>query len=254
MTDTHCHLDDARFDGEREEIIASFEEDGLEFVVNNSSSPETTESTFLLAERYPRIFGALGCHPQEAERYSSEYERRLIGLADNPKIVAIGEIGLDYHYEGFDKELQRRVFERQLAIADELKLPVVLHVRDATGDAYEILKANSGKLRYGGEMHCYGGSAEMVGRFSEFDLYFAFGGSITYKNAKKEGIIRAVPKNRLLSETDCPYLAPVPVRGQTNYPKYVRFALEKMADILGTSFSEVEKLTTENAKRLFGIR
>lgn len=157
MTDTHCHLDDARFDGEREEIIASFEEDGLEFVVNNSSSPETTESTFLLAERYPRIFGALGCHPQEAERYSSEYERRLIGLADNTKIVAIGEIGLDYHYEGFDKELQRRVFERQLAIADELKLPVVLHVRDATGDAYEILKANSGKLRYGGEMHCYGG-------------------------------------------------------------------------------------------------
>ncbi len=253
MIDAHCHLDDEKYDGEREELIASLKSDGLELVINNSSNFSTVKSTFELATKYPIIYGALGCHPNEACGYDEEFEKTVARLSENEKIVAIGEIGLDYHYDTPDRDTQKKVFVRQLALADELKLPVVLHVRDAYGDAYEILKANANKLRHGGELHCYSGSAEMVKRFSEFDLYFAFGGSITYKNANKDEVIKAVPENRLLSETDCPYLAPVPMRGKTNYPRYVRFALEKMSEILGKTFGETETITSVNAKRLFGI-
>lgn len=253
MIDTHCHLDDLKYDGEREKVISSFLSEGIELVINNASSPVTTRSTFELARDNEKIYAALGCHPNEALDYTREYERELMLLCEHKKVVAVGEIGLDYHYDQPEREVQKQVFARQLCVADELGLPVVLHIRDAYEDAFEILKANASKLRHGGELHCYSGSAEMAKRFSNFDLYFAFGGAITYKNAKKEPVIKAVQTERLLVETDCPYLAPVPMRGKTNYPAYVRFTLEKMADVLETSFQEAEQITSANAKRLFGI-
>ncbi|MEG1710342.1 MAG: TatD family hydrolase [Clostridia bacterium] len=253
MIDTHCHLDDIRFENERENIINSFQNDNIQFVINNSSDRPSVETTMSLATKYPRIFAAIGCHPQRANSYDFEFEKRIIECAQNPKVVAIGEIGLDYFYEYSDRETQKKVFKRQLCLANELHKPFVLHIRDAYSDAYEILKENKTLINYGGELHCYSGSPEMAKRFNEFGLYFAFGGTITYKNAKKDEIIHNIPKNRILSETDCPYLSPTPFRGQTNYPKYVRCVIDKLSEILEMSFDQTEQLIAKNTETLFKI-
>ena len=167
-------------------------------------------------------------------------------------MVAIGEIGLDYHYDLSPREVQREVFARQLALADECGLPAALHVREAYGDCLAVLKENSSLLGHGVLLHCWSGSPESVREFSAFDAYFAFGGSLTFKGAHKGAeSLALVPRDRLLIETDAPYLTPVPFRGRVNRPEYVAYVAGKVAEVLGISREEVEEITTENAKRLF---
>ena len=253
MIDCHTHLDDPRLLPDVQSIAADFEKDGIEFVIDASSDLDGMNNAVALAEKFDRIYATVGFHPSDCEAFCDKTAMLMESYAKNPKVVAVGEIGLDYHYDTPPRETQRKAFVSQLGLAAECGLPVVLHVRDAYGDAFAILSECRQLLKNGVLMHCYGGSREMVERFGEFDAYFAFGGVITFKNAKKDEIVRAVPKDRLLAETDCPYMTPVPFRGQVNRPAYVRYVVEKMAEILGISAEEAAKLTAENARRYYGF-
>lgn len=251
LIDSHCHLLDERLNAEEE--IARMKEDGLLAVVENGFDLDSSRRASELAQRHEGVYCAVGCHPEEAGGYKAEDEEEYLALCALPKTVAVGEIGLDYYYEIAPRDVQRKVFIAQLIWAHKAKKPVNLHIRDAYGDAFAILSECRELLENGVLLHCYGGSREMAERFSEFDAYFAFGGVITFKNAKKDDIVRAVPKDRLLAETDCPYMAPVPFRGQVNRPAYVRYVVEKMAQILGVTFDGAERLTAENARRYYGF-
>ena len=171
--------------------------------------------------------------------------------ACNKKALAIGEIGLDYFYDKSEREVQRDVFARQIDLADKVGLPIVLHIRDAYADAIDILSSRRDKLNRGVLLHCYSGSAEMIKQFNKFDCYYALGGAITFKNAKKDDVITSIPSDRLLVETDSPYMTPVPFRGQPNEPKYVNLVVDKIASVKGVDREIIEKLTYENTKRLF---
>ena len=200
----------------------------------------------------PRVRIAVGCHPHNARYYDDGLEAELRRLLADPRVAALGEIGLDYHYDFSPRDDQRQAFRRQVRLAKECGLPVVLHVRDAYGDALETLKANRGLLKNGVLLHCYSGSAEMAAEFLKFDCFFSFGGAITFKNARKEEVIRAIPREKLLTETDAPYLTPEPFRGKLNSPKYIKYVYEKIAAVLGVSFAETESLVRKNAAALFG--
>ncbi len=255
MIDVHAHLTDEKIEPSLPGLIADMEKDGLEAVIDTGSCPVTSEKAYKNALCYERVYAAVGIHPEEYEKASERTFARLEEMyLSSEKVVAIGEIGLDYHYD-IPKKEQIDLFERQINIASRLRAPVVLHVRDAYKDAYDILKNNENSLKNGILLHCYGGSKEMVKQFDKFDCYYSFGGVVTFKNAtEKPDVVRAVPPGRLLLETDCPYMTPVPYRGTTNYPKYVVYTAQRIAEILGVPFENVCKTTTDNAKRLFGIR
>ncbi len=253
MIDVHAHICDERLLPEADTIVSELAQNNVSAVIDSGFCPVSSEITVKNAEKYDNVYATVGVHPEEYQKASKEAFSRFIDLYNNnKKVVAIGEIGLDYHYPELPKEKQWEVFEEQLQIAGSLNAPVVLHVRDAVGDAYDILKNYFSYLKSGILLHCYSGSKEMVKQFDRFDCYYSFGGAVTFKNAtEKPDVIRAVPPERLLLETDCPYMTPVPFRGQTNYPKYIRYAADKIAEILGTTFEKVDLQTTENAKRLF---
>lgn len=253
LIDTHCHLTDERLAGETENIIASLEADGLESVITVGYDEPSSREGAQLAARFADVYCTVGMHPHDASAATQDVYDEFVSLANgNPKVVAIGEIGLDYYYDLSPRETQKKVFAEQLELARFLKLPVCLHVRDAYEDCRRILADHADKLTYGVLLHCYSGSAEMVPVFGKFDAYFAFGGAITFKNARRNlEALLAVPRDRLLLETDCPYMTPVPYRGQTNFPKYVNLVADKAAEVLGLQRAEVEDITTENAKRLF---
>jgi TatD DNase family protein len=248
--DTHTHLLDERFDETRGEIIAGFERDGIDFIVECSTDASDVAQSVRLAEANRKIYAAIGIHPHTAGEYSAEVEQKLRTLAQSPKAVAIGEIGLDFHYDFSPRNVQEKVFAAQIELAKSLDLPVVVHSREATAATYEIL-ADSGVR---GELHCFSGSAETAERYLAKGFYIAFGGSVTFKNAAKvQRAAQAVPLERMLIETDCPYLAPVPMRGHTNQPAYVRYVAEKLSGIKGVSAEEIANVTRKNAMRLFHI-
>lgn len=252
LIDTHTHLADERYDEDRETVINNFEADNLEFVIEIGSDYPSSLKAFELGQKYKNIYTALGVHPHEAKNVTKENYEHFKQLAKNEKVVAIGEIGLDYFYDLSDRETQKRVFAEQLELADSLNLPVILHIRDAYEDAFNILKDNKDKLNNGVLFHCYSGSKEMAEQFMKhFDMYFAFGGAITFKKAKKEEIIKTIPRDRLLIETDSPYLTPEPNRGKRNEPKYVGFVAEKIANILEITLDELMEINRENTLRLF---
>ena len=200
------------------------------------------------------ILAKNGVHPEDANEYSENAQKKLIELCKSKKVVAIGEIGLDYHYEGFDKEKQKEVFLKQIVLADKLSLPIQIHCRDAMEDAMKILKENKDKLSRGGIFHCYSGSIEEAKEILKLGFSFSFGGVCTFKNARKAvEVINFLPIENILLETDCPYLAPEPHRGEVNEPKNIPFIAEKIAQIKNIQLEEVAKITTENAKRIFGI-
>ncbi len=248
MIDSHCHLTDERYDAD--EIISRFEEDGLEGAVTVGYDTASSEKAVALAEKYPRVFAAVGVHPSELA-HESGYDR-IISLAAHPKTVAYGEIGLDYHWEDPPRDLQKRAFEEQLEISAAVGLPVIIHSRDCDGDMLPILKAWAKKLNNGLVMHCFSSSAEIAREYVKLGFYISFAGPVTYKNANRGEAIRAVPDDLLLAETDSPYLTPVPHRGTLNYPSYVRHVIDKLAEERGTSAETIERITSENAKRLFG--
>ena len=251
IIDTHAHYDADGFDTDREELLASMYEGGIEKIVNVCAAIDELEDTVKLVEKYPFIYAAVGWHPEGAEEFDEGCVEKLRRWAKHPKVRAIGEIGLDYYYETPERELQKRVFRRQLELAAELGLPVVVHDREAHEDCMEILRAFP-EVR--GEFHCYSGSAEMAKEILARGWYLGFTGVITFKNARKAiEVLEICPPERILIETDCPYLAPVPLRGKRNDSRNLKYVAERIAEIKGMSTQEVICLTTENGKRFFGI-
>jgi len=223
-------------------------------VVNAGYDVESSQRGYDLAKKFERVYCAIGIHPHDAKNARTEDYELFTQLSKDKKVVAYGEIGLDYFYDKSPRDVQEKAFLQQLDLADFLKKPVVLHVRDAYPHMLKLLSENKGKLSNGIVLHCYAGSKELVREFLRYDAYFAFGGAVTFKNAKdKPDIIRSVPIKRLLLETDCPYMTPHPYRGQVNYPKFVSLVADKVAEILGKTRQEIEDLTTANAKEFFRL-
>lgn len=248
--DTHTHLLDERFSETREQIIAGFARDGVDYIIECSTDASDIAQSVRLAQANQKVYAAVGIHPHTAGDYSSQVEEEIRRLAASKKVVAIGEIGLDFHYDFCPRDVQQKTFAAQIELAKSLSLPIVVHSREASEATYELI-ADSGAR---GELHCFSGSAEMAERYLAKGFYIAFGGSVTFKNAAK--VVRAaqaVPMERLLIETDCPYLAPEPMRGRTNQPAYVRYVAEKLSEIKGVPAEEIARITRENALRLFGI-
>ena len=251
MIDTHAHLEDERLIDQVDQIVANFSVDGLDFVINNSCNLESMTKAYQLAQQYARLYCTVGMHPHDAKEFDQAFANKMMDFAQSNKVVAVGEIGLDYYYDLSDRQTQKDVFAWQIEIADKLHLPITLHIRDAYGDAQDILQAQQRYLNNGVLWHCYSGSAEFARQMAKKGHYFAFGGAITFKNANKDEVIKNVPIEQVLSETDCPYMTPVPFRGKTNYPKYVRYVVEKLASVYGVEFTKMEQAILDNCKRIF---
>ena len=251
MIDSHLHLDDAKLADNVDEIVNAFAENGIEFVINNSCDFSTMVAGVELAERYDRVFATVGMHPHESKHFNQEFVTAMERLAKNEKVVAVGEIGLDYFYDLSDRQTQRDVFAEQIEIADKLHLPITLHIRDAYGDAWDILRAQKKYLNNGVLWHCYSGSAEFARQAANEGHYFAFGGAITFKNAQQADVFEQVPFDRVLSETDSPYMSPEPLRGRVNTPLNIPIIVAKIAGFYGKSVEETEAQIRENTLRLF---
>ena len=254
MIDSHVHLDDPAFDEDRDSLIKSLGENGIELVINNSSDLPSSERSVELANKYENIYAAIGVHPHEAKTYNDQVEERLIELSKNEKVMAIGEIGLDYYYDNSPREVQKEVFKRQIELAARLGKNIVIHSRDAVKDTFDILKEAHEKYEFTALIHCFSQSVEMMEEYVKMGDYLALGGAVTFKNAKTpKEVAKKVPLDRLLLETDCPYMTPVPYRGKRNEPKLVKLVCQYIADLRQIDPEEVEKITAENTKRFFGI-
>jgi TatD DNase family protein len=249
--DTHAHYADSAFDEDREAVLAELPSKGVSYVMLASSSVKDTAENAQLAGCYDYIYAASGVHPESVDTDPEDYLDIVRKTAlSSPKIKAIGEIGLDYHYDGYDREKQIRFFEEQIVLAKELGLPIIVHSRDATEDTMTLLK----KHRPQGILHCFSGSAETAKEVIKLGMYIGFTGVITFKNAKKAiKALEAVPLDRLLLETDCPYMSPVPFRGKRCDSSMIAYTAEKAAEIKGISVQELVDITCENAKRIYSI-
>ena len=249
--DSHAHLDDVRFDGEREEILDSLKDNGVGLVLNVGCDLASSERSVALAERYAFVYAAVGSHPDDADHVDGALLDRYRTLAAHPKVRAIGEIGLDYHYEDVPRAQQIIAFEQQLELAEALKMPVIVHEREAHGDAMDIVRRHP-EVR--GVFHCFSGSKEMALWLVERGWYIGFTGVLTFKNARRAvEAAQALPLDRILIETDCPYMAPEPYRGRRNDSRYVPLVAKKLAELRGLTPEEAGRQTTENACRLFEI-
>ena len=256
LFDTHAHLDDERFtyDGGQEALIASLPAAGVRLCTCVGSDMRTSAQVVELARRYAFLYAAVGVHPHEAKDFREEDVGTLARyLTQEPKVRALGEIGLDYYYDHSARDVQREVFARQLDLAYELGVPACLHVRDAHGDMLELLRQRRGELP-AGVMHCYSGSVESAKEYLDLGFYLSFAGPVTFKNAHKlQEAARFCPADRLLVETDSPYLTPVPLRGKRNEPAFVQYVAEVVAQLRGVSTEELADTAARNACRLFGI-
>ena len=252
LFDTHAHYDDERFDGDREALLAGMPEKNVGLIVNPGCDISSSRTAVALAESFDFVYAAVGIHPENCGDFEPSMIDRLRQMAKNPRVVAIGEIGLDYYWaENPPRELQQEVLRRQLRLAEELGLPVIIHDRDAHGDSLDIVREVP---RVRGVFHCFAGSAEMARELIKMGWMLSFNGAVTFKNAKKAPeVVAAVPLEKLMIETDAPYLTPVPHRGERNDSSYVRLVAEKIAQIKGLTPEEVEKATWENGRRFFGV-
>lgn len=252
--DTHAHYNDEQFDIDRYELLKSMPENNVSLILNACSQLSEMPLIIEMAEKLPYVYGAVGIHPEAVDTIDDTYLEAISEYSKHPKIVAIGEIGLDYYWTTETKEKQQIILGEQIDLARELKMPVIIHDREAHGDILKILTEHK-VWECGGVFHCYSGSAEMIREITEkLGMYIAFGGTITFKNAiKPREALKAVPLDRLLIETDAPYLAPVPYRGKRNSSVYLNEVVKMISEIKDISTDEVEKITTENGKRLFSI-
>lgn len=249
LIDTHAHLDSPKFDTDREEVIARAQAAGIDTIVNIGFNRETIPTTMALAEKYPFIYAAVGWHPTDAIDMKLEEDLAWIeSLCAHPKVVAIGEIGLDYYWDTSPKEIQHTVFREQIRLARKLNKPIVIHNRDAHEDIVKLLREERAS-EVGGIMHCFSGSWEMAKMCLDMNFYISFGGPVTFKNARvPKEVMEKVPLDRILVETDAPYLTPHPHRGQRNESAYVRLVAETAAEIKGLKLEEIAKITSENAR------
>ncbi|MES1042030.1 TatD family hydrolase [Peribacillus simplex] len=253
LFDTHVHLNAEQFNEDLEDVIERAKEAGVDNMVVVGFDRPTIIRAMELIEAYDFMYAAVGWHPVDAIDMTEEDLQWIEELSNHPKVVAIGEMGLDYHWDKSPKDVQMEVFRKQIRLAKKVGLPIIIHNREATADIVNILKEEEAS-RVGGIMHCFSGSAETALECINMNFYISLGGPVTFKNAKKpKEVAAAVPLDRLLIETDCPYLAPHPYRGKRNEPSYVKLVAEQIAEIKQLTIEEVSQATTENAKKLFGI-
>ena len=253
--DSHAHYDDEQFDGDRDELLRSLPSKGVCAVINCASDLKSSATSAELSEKYPFFWCACGVHPHEAEKELktadiNEIEKRIVNYAEKKKCVAIGEIGIDYHYDFSPRELQKELFELQLKLSKELDLPVIVHDREAHEDTMTLLK----KYRPKGVVHCFSGSVEMAREVLKLGMYIGLGGAVTFKNAKKPvAVAAATDIDRILLETDCPYMAPVPFRGTRCSSDMIAYSAQTIASVKNMDVQTLVDAATENTKRLFGI-
>ncbi|SHT12084.1 deoxyribonuclease TatD [Mycobacteroides abscessus subsp. abscessus] len=253
LFDTHVHLNAEQFSEDLNEVIDRARMEGVQYMVVVGFDRPTIIKAMELIEEYDFIYASIGWHPVDAIDMRDEDLEWIEELARHPKVVAIGEMGLDYYWDKSPKEVQQEVFRKQIQLAKKVKLPIVIHNREATADIVTILREESA-AEVGGIMHCFSGSVEVAKECVEMNFYISLGGPVTFKNAKKpKEVAQEIPLKKLLIETDCPYLAPHPYRGKRNEPSYVKLVAEQIAELKGLSYEEVSQVTTENAKILFGI-
>ena len=257
--DTHCHIADPAFDEDRAEVISRFRESGVcraNVVADPCEEEPNQQKVFSLVEQYDFLCASIGAHPHNASRYDESAERTILEYLNHPKCRLLGEIGLDYHYDLSPREVQREVFDRQLELAYERQVPVQLHIREAHGDCMDMLRSRLAAGRMpAGVMHCYTGSWEAAKVYLDAGLYISLSGALTFKNAPKlQEVCRNVPADRLLIETDCPYMAPVPLRGRRNEPAFITHTLAKAAQLREISPERMAEQLYENALRIFGLR
>lgn len=251
--DSHAHYDDEAFEEDRQELLSSMKENGVGRIVNVGASLESSESSVALAETYDFIYAAVGVHPSDTGKLYEENYKRLCELMKHEKVVAVGEIGLDYYWDEPEREIQKKWFVRQLYTATELKKPIIIHSRDAAKDTLDIMKTEA-CWENGGVIHCFSYSVEMAREYLSRGFYLGIGGVLTFQNAKKlREVAEYAPIEQIVIETDCPYLAPVPNRGKRNSSLNLPYVVEKLAEIKQMSREEVETITFENAKKLYGL-
>ena len=265
MIDSHCHIDEQAYDADRDELLLRQQQDGVEAIVIPGVDVRSMEAIFAVCRRWPGYcYPVLGLHPQEvAEDWQEQlgvlHEAMIAhtrpGLPPGERIVAIGEIGLDYHYTRDFDQAQHETFRRQLRWANELDLPVIIHSRDATADCLNIVKSQitNHKSQINGVIHCFNGSVEVAQQWLDMGLYLGIGGVLTFKNCRLAETLEHVPLNRLLLETDGPYLAPTPFRGQRNEPRYIRLVAERLAEVYRCDADEVIRVTSANSRKLFRL-
>lgn len=250
--DTHAHYDDAQFDEDREELLNSMQEQGVGVIVNVSATYDSCESVVDMVQKYPFMYAAVGIHPDEVGSLTEERFARMEELFQRDKVVAVGEIGLDYYWDNESHDIQKKWFVRQLDLARRLSLPVLIHSREAAVDTMEVMKEQAKGLK--GIIHCYSYSREMAKEYVKMGFHIGVGGVVTFKNARKlKETVEEIPLTSIVLETDCPYLAPVPYRGKRNQSGYIRYVAEAIAEIKGVSFDEVVAQTRENAREVYGV-
>ncbi len=248
--DTHAHYDDSRFDNDREELLTRLFQGEVESILNCACDLNSCYTTLALTEKYGGMYAALGIHAHEASEAKDGDLKKIKELLTKDKVIAVGEIGLDYHYDFSPRDVQVELFRRQIILAKEMDLPVVIHDREAHEDTMNILR----ELKPKGVVHCFSGSAEMAKEIIKLGLYIGIGGAVTFKNAKKPiEVVETIPIDRLLLETDAPYMTPVPFRGKRCDSSHIAYTAEKIAEIKGISTQEVIDICLENAYRLFGL-
>lgn len=250
LIDSHAHLMDEQYNNDLEDVIKNAVDNGVEKIINIGYSKETSKQAIEIAEKHEFIYAVVGMHPDECnEEVDISFVKEF---SQNNKVVAIGEIGLDYHYDGHNKELQKKYFIEQIKLANELNLPVVIHSRDADMDMLEILKTN--KIKNNFVMHCFSSSVEVLKEVLKLGAYISIAGPVTFKNARSLiEVAKLVPEDKLMIETDCPYLCPEPHRGKRNEPAMVRFTAEKIAELREVSIEELAKITNQNTKTFYKI-
>ncbi|MBR3941943.1 MAG: TatD family hydrolase [Clostridia bacterium] len=252
LFDSHAHLDDDQFNEDFEEVIEQITSSCVKFVVDVGASIESSEKAVKIAQKVPFVYAAVGLHPCDADQCTEEGMQKIRELAKYEKVVAIGESGLDYYWDDCPRNVQKMSFIKHIELANELDLPLIVHNRDAHGDTLSILKEHKPKNAI---IHCFSGSAEMAEELCKMGYYISFSGSLTFKNAKNlPEALKKVPLDRLLVETDSPYLSPEPFRGKRNDPTRVEHTARKAAEILGISFEELCEKTFENTKRVYNLR
>lgn len=250
--DSHAHYDDERFDEDRENLLEGLKEKGVDFVVNAAADMASCHTSLALAKKYPFVYCSIGVHPHDVKSLTENDLETMKQLAQEDKVVAIGEIGLDYYYDNSPREDQRNWFMKQLLLAKELDLPVIIHSREASQETFDMIMESGVKE---GVIHCFSGSYELAKEYVKRGFYLGIGGALTFKNAKKTvEVVEHIDLKHLVIETDCPYLTPVPHRGNRNDSSYLKFVVEKIAEIKGISMDEVSSITCQNAKDLFGIK